>query len=45
MAALALDLSSVERRRWGNAVLQAYSDALEDTDALVLELSPARGRA
>jgi hypothetical protein len=46
MAALALDLANDdERQRWGSAVLQSYSDALEDTDALVLAVSPAQGRA
>jgi hypothetical protein len=45
MAALALDLSSDdERRRWGDACMRSYCDALEDTDALVLEVSPAQGR-
>jgi hypothetical protein len=46
MATLALDLSSDdERRRWGSACLQSYYDALEDTDALVLAVSEAQGRA
>jgi hypothetical protein len=46
MAALALDRSSDdERQRWGSAVLEAYSDALEDTDALVLAVSQPQGRA
>ena len=46
MAALVLDLANDdERRRWGSAVMQAYSDALEDTDALVLAVSEAQGRA
>jgi hypothetical protein len=46
MAALALDLANDdERQRWGSAVMQAYSDALEDTDALVLAVSEAQGRA
>jgi hypothetical protein len=42
MAALALDDNSAAL---GSAVLEAYSDALEGTDALVLELSPALGQA
>jgi hypothetical protein len=31
--------------RWGEALLQSYADALDDTDALVLEVRPAQGRA
>jgi hypothetical protein len=46
MAALALALANDdERRRWGSAVLEAYSDALEDTDALVLAVRQPQGRA
>jgi hypothetical protein len=43
MAALALDLASDdERRRWAEALLQSYADALDDTDALVLEVRSAQ---
>jgi hypothetical protein len=46
MATLALNLANDdERRRWGSAVLQAYDDALENTDELVLELSQPQGGA
>ena len=45
MAELSLSLSSDDERRWGDACLRSYCDALEDTDALVLAVSQPQGRA
>ena len=46
MAELSLSpTSDDDRRRWGEACVKSYCDALEDTDALVLAVSEPQGRA